>query len=355
MSLVAYATVLIVGVLVGAGGFYAAVGSIDSLAMAMMKTAFKAQDAWILVQRGNSYDLQPVEYEKSVNAYKSEADDDEVEWFEDDGMMHSLWKVPFGVAHEDHTAVVDPVTAEIATAEIDKDDTGDKLRGDEEFALDELRSRLHVGTLERQSEGFKHRVDIINPFVTVEGAETEVREETTTTTRHHTITDGGEPADTDSQTQNQSQSLLQRLGLRSVDESDTGQDPPTLDELADERADADADTDDDADEITTQIDEEVETVVERETRMDIIDVRDITSVLSHAGSPDTPRKTAENAAQAERAFDDWGELKRNASLIAAFVIGAIMMYIGMSNGGGGGGGGVSIMLDTVAIFSGVLF
>jgi hypothetical protein len=297
------------------------------------------------VQRGNSYDLQPVEYEKSVNAYKSEADDDEVEWFEDDGMMHSLWKVPFGVAHEDHTAVVDPVTAEIATAEIDKDDTGDKLRGDEEFALDELRSRLHVGTLERQSEGFKHRVDIINPFVTVEGAETEVTEETTTTTRHHTVTDGGETADTDSQ----SQSLLQRLGLRSVDESDTGQDPPTLDELADERAEAEPD------EITTQIDEEVETVVERETRMDIIDVRDITSVLSHAGSPDTPRKTAENAAQAERAFDDWGELKRNASLIAAFVIGAIMMYIGMSNGGGGGGGGVSIMLDTVAMLSGVMF
>jgi len=205
MSLVAYTTVLIVGVLVGAGGFYALVGSIDSLAMAMMKTAFKAQDAWILVQRGNSYDLTPVEYEKSVNAYKSEADDDEVEWFEDDGMMHSLWKVPFGIAHEDHTAVVDPVTAEIATAEIDKDDTGDKLRGDEEFALDELRSRLHVGTLERQSEGFKHRIDINNPFVTVEGAETEVTEETTTTTRHHTVTDGGEPADMSSQ----SQSLLQ--------------------------------------------------------------------------------------------------------------------------------------------------
>jgi len=343
MSLIAYSTVLIVGVLVGAGGFYAAVGSIDSLAMAMMKTAFKAQDAWILVQRGNSYDLTPVEYEKSVNAYKSEADDDEVEWFEDDGMMHSLWKVPFGICHEDHTAVVDPVTAEIASAEIDKDNTGDKLRGDEEFALDELRSRLHVGTLERQSEGFKHRIDIINPFVTVEGAETEVREETTTTTRHHTITDGGDPADTNSQTQDQSQSLLQRLGLRSVDDT-----PPTPDELTV--------TDDDADpdEITTQIDEEVETVVERETRMDIIDVRDITSVLSHAGSPDTPRKTAENAAQAERAFDDWGELKRNASLIAAFVVGAIMMYIGMSNGGGGGGG-VSIMLDTVAMFSGVLF
>jgi len=342
MSLIAYSTVLIVGVLVGAGAFYSLVGSIDSLAMAMMKTAFKAQDAWILVQRGNSYDLQPVEYEKSVNAYKSEADDDEVEWFEDDGMMHSLWKVPFGICHEDHTAVVDPVTAEIASAEIDKDNTGDKLRGDEEFALDELRSRLHVGTLERQSEGFKHRIDIINPFVTVEGAETEVTEETTTTTRHHTITDGGEPEADEEQ---QQLSLLHRLGLRSVDDT-----PPTADELTVTDDDAEAEPD----EITTQIDEEVETVVERETRMDIIDVRDITSVLSHAGSPDTPRKTAENAAQAERAFDDWGELKRNASLIAAFVIGAIMMYIGMSNGGGGGGG-VSIMLDTVAMVSGVLF
>jgi hypothetical protein len=32
-----------------------------------------------------------------------------------------------------------------------------------------------------------------------------------------------------------------------------------------------------------------------------------------------------------------------------------MMYIGMSNGGGGGGGGVSIMLDTVAMLSGVMF
>jgi hypothetical protein len=338
MSLTTLGVALIIGVVIGAGGFYALVGSIDSLAMAMMKTAFKSQDAWILVQRGNSYDLQPVEYEKSVNAYKSEADDDEVEWFEDDGMMHSLWKVPFGICHEDHTAVVDPVTAEIASAELDKDNTGDKLRGDEEFALDELRSRLHVGTLERQSEGFKHRIDIINPFVTVEGTETEVTEETTTTTRQHAVTDGGETADANSQ----SQRLLQRLGLRSADETVTTPDDA---EAGDEDLPAPA-----------RIDEEVETVVERETRMDIIDVRDITSVLSHAGSPDTPRKTAENAAQAERAFDDWGELKRNASLIAAFVVGAIMMYIGMSGGGGGGGGGggVSIMLDTVAMLSGVM-
>jgi hypothetical protein len=35
-------------------------------------------------------------------------------------------------------------------------------------------------------------------------------------------------------------------------------------------------------------------------------------------------------------------------------VGAIMMYIGMSGGGGGGGGGVSIMLDTVAMVSGVM-
>ena len=78
MSLVAYATVLIVGVLMGAGGFYAAVGSIDGLAMAMMKTAVTEQDACMLAQRGNSYDLQPVESQTSVNDYKLYADYGEV-------------------------------------------------------------------------------------------------------------------------------------------------------------------------------------------------------------------------------------------------------------------------------------
>jgi len=74
----------------------------------------------------------------------------------------------------------------------------------------------------------------------------------------------------------------------------------------------------------------------------VVDVRDAVSVLSQNGSPETPRKTAENAAAAERAFEDWGELKRNASLIAAFMMGAIVTEFVAGSGGGGGGGGVSM-------------
>lgn len=79
----------------------------------------------------------------------------------------------------------------------------------------------------------------------------------------------------------------------------------------------------------------------------IVDVRDSVTLLSKNGSPETPRKTAENAAAAERAFEDWGELKRNASLIAAFMMGAIVTeFIAGSGGGGGGGGGVSMPIIT---------
>jgi hypothetical protein len=76
----------------------------------------------------------------------------------------------------------------------------------------------------------------------------------------------------------------------------------------------------------------------------IVDVRDAVTLLSKNGSPETPRKTAENAAQAERAFEDWGELKRNASLIAAFLMGAIVTEF-IAGGGGGGGGGISVGLS----------
>jgi len=82
----------------------------------------------------------------------------------------------------------------------------------------------------------------------------------------------------------------------------------------------------------------------------IVDARQVQSLLSQAGSPDTPQKAAENAAQAERAFEDWGELKRNISLLAAAMVGGLLVYIGMSGGGGGsGGGGISLMLSGVGV------
>jgi hypothetical protein len=98
-----------------------------------------------------------------------------------------------------------------------------------------------------------------------------------------------------------------------------------------------------------------------EDRGTIVDVRDAVTLLSKNGSPETPRKTAENAAAAERAFEDWGELKRNASLIAAFLMGAIVTEF-IASGGGGGGGGISspimlggrLLLDLSAVALGVI-
>jgi hypothetical protein len=75
----------------------------------------------------------------------------------------------------------------------------------------------------------------------------------------------------------------------------------------------------------------------------IVDVRDAVTLLSKNASPETPRKTAENAAAAERAFDDWGELKRNASLIAAFLMGAIVTEF-IAGGGSGGAPSVSLSI-----------
>jgi hypothetical protein len=82
----------------------------------------------------------------------------------------------------------------------------------------------------------------------------------------------------------------------------------------------------------------------------IVDVRPVVNLLKNNGDSATPKTTAENAAQAERAFENWGELKRNASLIAAAMVGGILVYLGMSSGGGGGGGGgggsvVPVMID----------
>jgi hypothetical protein len=89
----------------------------------------------------------------------------------------------------------------------------------------------------------------------------------------------------------------------------------------------------------------------------IVDVRDAVTLLSKNASPETARKTAENAAAAERAFDDWGELKRNASLIAAFMMGAIVTEF-IAGSGGGGAPSVSLsiarpMMDTALFALGV--
>lgn len=70
----------------------------------------------------------------------------------------------------------------------------------------------------------------------------------------------------------------------------------------------------------------------------VVDLEAVTTVLEHGGRPDTPRKTAENAVEAERATQGFGlgELTSWVKYVGSFLMGAIAVeYIASSSGGGG--------------------
>lgn len=88
---------------------------------------------------------------------------------------------------------------------------------------------------------------------------------------------------------------------------------------------------------------------------ELTDLRNISQAISFAGKSDTPRKAAQNAKEAERAFERFGSLKSQAGLLAAFILGAITTeYIAGSSGAGGGGISVGMpwmhLPDLVAVF-----
>lgn len=72
---------------------------------------------------------------------------------------------------------------------------------------------------------------------------------------------------------------------------------------------------------------------------DILDLRPVAKLMRHDADPDTPQKTAKNAAEAERSLDSMGDLKSWAKNLGYVMLGAITTYIGTTSGGGGGGGG----------------
>lgn len=84
----------------------------------------------------------------------------------------------------------------------------------------------------------------------------------------------------------------------------------------------------------------------REKVPDIVDLRDTPKTLTHDTDPDTPRKAAANAVEAERAtLSDWGDVWDFAKIASAFMTGAIATYIGTTATGGGGGGGAAPSVD----------
>jgi len=89
----------------------------------------------------------------------------------------------------------------------------------------------------------------------------------------------------------------------------------------------------------------------REKVPDLVDLRDAPKALQHDTDPDTPRKAAANAVEAERAtLSGWGEVWEFTKYAGAFFLGAIATYMGttVSGGGGGGGGGSSIDVGLTA-------
>lgn len=73
----------------------------------------------------------------------------------------------------------------------------------------------------------------------------------------------------------------------------------------------------------------------------LVDTRQVETLLKHNGSTETPRRTAKNAEQAEMERANRSDLVQNASLIAAFMAGGILVYIATGSGGGGGGTAVA--------------
>lgn len=85
----------------------------------------------------------------------------------------------------------------------------------------------------------------------------------------------------------------------------------------------------------------------REQIPDIVDLRAAPKALKHDTDPDTPRKAAKNAVEAERSFSSWSDLKEFGKVTVAFVLGMIATYAGttVTGGGGGGGGGGAEAVD----------
>jgi hypothetical protein len=72
---------------------------------------------------------------------------------------------------------------------------------------------------------------------------------------------------------------------------------------------------------------------------EIVDVRPVARLFRRSARPDTPRKAAKNAVEAERASQglDLGTVGQTALILTSAFVGGLLTYIGFSAQGGGGG------------------
>jgi hypothetical protein len=206
------------------------------------------KEGWLLVQSGNTYRFEPVDYDTDAGAYTIDGEDGE-QYFEDvAGQMRQLDGVPVGLAADDSRLIVDAETAKTATAVDDKVEDRGVLSPEEELSVSEIMNSMKVGSVQT-ANGVSH---LINPFHKAE-------------------------------------------------------DEP-----------------------------------------DIVDVRPVVRLFSNNTAPDTPRKSAENAVEAERAVKglNVGKLGDWVQIVGSFLMGAITVeFIAGSSGGGGVDVPIMIMPD----------
>ncbi|MFD1515700.1 hypothetical protein [Halomarina rubra] len=259
MSLIMTATVFFAGCLVGPILMFALGPALPKslrtdLSEFFVKSGIRMGGRWILeLRRSGEYDLHATEYddEKKVDAVDLDDEDDERVWEDPKGAMSRLFGKPFGIAYEDSTAVVDPITAKMGEEYGKKVADGGIISPDEEFTIEQLRDRAVVGRMQNANR----LIEFVNPFTTIPSGR------------------------------------------------------------------------------------------------QLVDIRGAVNVLKSSGTPETPRRAADDARRAAEAHKAFGSLKQQVGLLAAFMAGAIACYIGVSAGGGGGGGGsvsVGLMIETMA-------
>jgi len=118
-------------------------------------------DGWVLSQRGNHYDFEPLERDEKNARYRV-GDGDEEGFLEDHlGKMHHLNGVPIGLHLEDARQVVDVEDAAVATAFDDQVDDAGELELDTQLTPEEIMQFLDVGTV-RTNHG---TAKIVNPYL----------------------------------------------------------------------------------------------------------------------------------------------------------------------------------------------
>lgn len=148
-----------------------AVGGIV-LILAMMNSGFfngwmrrklfgSNKDGWVLLQRGNRYELVPVDRDNQMT--KVEIDGD-IQFLEGDDRMLNLDGIPFGLALEGPREIVDVETAAAAAEVADKTDVGGSNIDQDTFTLEDVQDRIKVGTLSTEDG----KITYLNPFVDVD-------------------------------------------------------------------------------------------------------------------------------------------------------------------------------------------